>query len=101
MAAAPESAPADAEPIAMPADVWARVAAAVQMDAAASADAQALPAESELLKPDPMLAPKKRKARDQEESFDVASPRRLLVMLAVVLLAGVAVTLYIVMRGAK
>jgi hypothetical protein len=97
----PPAGSAEAEPVVMPADVWARFAAAVQMEAAASANAQALHAESELLKPDPMLAPKKRKVRDQEEAFDVASPRRLAIMIGAVVLAGLVITIYIVTRGSR
>jgi hypothetical protein len=83
--------------ITMPADAWARVAAAVQMEAAKSEHAQALHAESELLKPDPMLAPKKRRARqeDEEEEFELSTPRKVMLGIATVVVSGILITGYV------
>ena len=82
----------------MPADVWARVAAAVQMEAAASAHPQGLSADSDLLKPDPMLAPKKRKSRVDDEPFELGSPRRAILLIVVAIVLGIAVTAYVLTR---
>jgi len=84
----------------MPADAWARLAAAVQFEAASSAKSGALHPDSVLLQPDPLLAPKKTKPRADDTPFDVASPSRLITLLAVVLLAGLLITLYILTRPA-
>ncbi|HVT79644.1 MAG TPA: hypothetical protein VHM90_03220 [Phycisphaerae bacterium] len=84
---------------AMPADVWARLSAAVEVEAALSSHSSALNPDSVLLRPDPMLAPKKARPREAEE-FDVSSPSRLLVLLGAVLLVGILVTIYIVTRPA-
>ena len=67
----------------MPADVWARLAAAVQVEAAKSSHSSALNPDSVLLRPDPMLAPKKAKAREADD-FDLASPSRLFMLLGAV-----------------
>jgi hypothetical protein len=92
--------PAGENDTAMPADAWARLAAAVQFEAAHSAHSGALNPESVLLQPDPLLAPKKTKPRADDTAFDVASPSRLLTMLGAVLLAGLLITLYILTRPA-
>ena len=82
----------------MPADVWARLAAAVQVEAARSSHAQALHPDSVLLRPDPMLAPKKSKPRTDDAEFDVSSPARLLTFLGAAVLVGLVVTLYVMPR---
>ncbi len=84
----------------MPADVWARLSAAVQIEAASSADSRAINSDSVLLRPDPLLAPKKSKPRE-EEDFDLTSPSRLFTLLGAVLLVGVLVTVYIMTRPAS
>ncbi len=86
--------------ISMPADVWARLAAVVQLEAARSTDARALHADSPLLQPDPLLAPKKTKPRAPEAEFDVSSPARLMMFLGAALLVGLVITLYIMTRPA-
>ena len=82
----------------MPADVWARLAAAVQVEAARSSHAQALNPDSVLLQPDPMLAPKKTRPRGDDAEFDVSSPARLMMLLGGAVLVGLVVTLYIMTR---
>ena len=62
----------------MPADVWARLAAAVQVE--------------------PMLAPKKTRPRGDDAEFDVSSPARLMMLLGGAVLVGLVVTLYIMTR---
>ena len=84
----------------MPADVWARLAAAVQTEAARSRHDKALNPDSVLLRPDPLLAPKKSARREDAEPFDLASPGRLLFAAGLVVLAGVVVTAYILTRPA-
>jgi hypothetical protein len=84
----------------MPADAWARLAAAVQFEAASSAHSDALHPDSVLLQPDPLLAPKKTKPRTDDAPFDVASSSRLLTLLAIVVLTALLITLYILTRPA-
>ena len=82
----------------MPADVWARLAAAVQLEAARSSHSQALNPDSVLLRPDPLLAPKITKPSEGGEDFDVSSPSRMVFALGTVLLAGLLITVYIITR---
>jgi hypothetical protein len=84
----------------MPADVWARIAAAVQIEAARSTNAKALNPDSVLLRPDPLLAPKKASPRRDADTFEFTSPGRLVAGGFVVLLVGLIVTLYILTRPA-
>jgi hypothetical protein len=84
----------------MPADVWARLAAAVQLEAARSNHAQALHPDSDLLRPDPMLAPKKGRPRAEPPEFDVSSPGRLFMLVGAAVFVGLALTVYIVTRPA-
>lgn len=95
--ATPAAAPVEVEP-AMPADVWARLAACVQQEAARSSSAGALAPDSQLLQPDPMLAPRKFRPRGVKAEYDTGSPKRLLAWISLVLLLGVAVTIYILTR---
>ncbi|HEY4328624.1 MAG TPA: hypothetical protein VGN88_02720 [Phycisphaerae bacterium] len=84
---------------AMPADVWARLAAAVQLEAASSAHATALNPDSVLLKPDPLLAPKKSRHRSTlPEEFNVTTPKRLATLLLFTLAVGIVITIYILTR---
>jgi hypothetical protein len=87
------------EGTAMPADVWSRLAAAVQIEAARSSNSRALNPDSVLLRPDPLLAPKKARPREADD-FDVSSPSRLLMLLGAALLIGIVVTAYIMTRPA-
>jgi hypothetical protein len=93
---APDSAPAAAS--VMPADVWARLAAAVQLEASRSDHAQALHPDSDLLKPDPILAPKKGRPRAEPPDFDVSSPGRLFMFVGAAVFVGLALTVYIMTR---
>ena len=97
-AAATAPASAVSPDVPMPADVWARLAAAVQVEAARSSHAQALNPDSVLLQPDPMLAPKKTRPRGDDAEFDVSSPARLMMLLGGAVLVGLVVTLYIMTR---
>lgn len=83
----------------MPADVWARLAAAVQFEAASSAHATALNPDSVLLKPDPLLAPKKSRHRSTlPEEFNVTTPKRLAALILCTIAIGIVITLYILTR---
>jgi hypothetical protein len=84
----------------MPADVWARLAATVQLEASRSDHAQALHPDSDLLQPDPILAPKKGRPRAEPPEFDVSSPGRLFMFLGAAVFVGLAATVYILTRPA-
>jgi hypothetical protein len=86
------------EGAAMPADVWARLTAAVQVDAARSLGSKALNPDSVLLSPDPLLAPKKQAGVD-DDAFDLSPPSRFLLATGIAVLVGVMLTIYIVTRG--
>jgi hypothetical protein len=98
MAQAVEESSPPGEPIPMPADLWARIAAAVQVEAARSANDKALNPDSTLLRPDPILAPRKRTARHEREDFDLSSPGRLMILIALAVVLGVAATIWISTR---
>lgn len=83
----------------MPADVWARIAAVVQVEASKMASSKALNPDSVLLSPDPLLAPRKPRAH-AEEDFDLASPKRFIFAGFVAFLVGVALTIFILTRPA-
>ncbi len=91
---------AAAPPDVMPADVWARLCAAVELHAASSHDSRALHPESSLLRPDPLLAPKKRSSRKHHDDSDFLSPSRLILIALLALAAGVIATVYILGRPA-
>ena len=84
----------------MPADVWARLAAAIQLEAAHSSHSQALNPDSVLLRPDPLLVPKKTKPADTGEDFDVSSPSRVVFALGTILVLALLITVYILTRPA-
>lgn len=103
--------PAAAPPVpaAMPADVWARLAAAIQIEAARTAAAHegkldaagapgksAINPDSVLLNPDPLLAPKKTAVDD--EGFDLSPSSRFVMAAGIAILIGIALTIYIVTR---
>ena len=83
----------------MPAEVWARVAAAVQIQAARSAGSPGLNPDHVLLSPDPLLAPKKiQRETDFFEGLDLSPASRFVVATVVALVIGIALTLYISTR---
>jgi hypothetical protein len=84
--------------VAMPADVWARLAAAVQVEAAASNHEAALHPDSVLLRPDPMLAPKKGRGRPERSDFDLTTPRRFWTVVGLAVLLGAIMTIYLLTR---
>jgi hypothetical protein len=90
----------EAQPAAMPADVWARLAAAVQVEAAASSHDAALHPDSVLLRPDPMLAPKKGRGRVERSDFDLTTPKRFWTVVGLAVLLGVIMTVYLLTRPA-
>ncbi|HVX83310.1 MAG TPA: hypothetical protein VH253_00695 [Phycisphaerae bacterium] len=106
-AALASSAPAGATPpeAAMPADVWARVTAAIQVDAAQAAGpdsptGRSVNPGSVLLTPDPLLAPKKT-AAPEEDAFDFSSPPRFLLAVGIAVCIGIALTAYILTRNSS
>lgn len=84
----------------MPADVWSRIAAAIQIEAARSTNSHALNPDSVLLRPDPLLAPKKSSRGSGDDEFDLASPSRMILVLGGALLIGLVVTIFILTRPA-
>jgi hypothetical protein len=82
----------------MPADVWARLTAAIQVDAARSLGSRAVNPDSVLLSPDPLLAPKKQAGPD-DDAFDLSPPSRFLLATAIAVCVGIALTVYIVSRN--
>ncbi len=84
----------------MPADVWARLAAAVQLTAAQVRPAEgthALNPDSVLLSPDPLLAPKKPAVFEDD---DLPAPSRFLVTSVIAVVLGVVLSIYILTRPA-
>ncbi|HUO08589.1 MAG TPA: hypothetical protein VM008_09845 [Phycisphaerae bacterium] len=93
--------PSPLAPQHMPADVWARLAAAVQLTAATSVPTtpgtHALNPDSVLLSPDPLLAPRKPAPFDDD---DIPAPSRFLFASTIALLIGITLTIYILTRPA-
>ncbi len=81
----------------MPADVWARLSAAIQIEAAKSTVGSALNPNS-LLSPDPLLAPRRASILDDSEAFDLSPPSRFMLASAIAILIGIALTIYILTR---
>jgi hypothetical protein len=78
--------------------VWARLTAAIQVDAARSLGSRAVNPDSVLLSPDPLLAPKKQAGPD-DDAFDLSPPSRFLLATAIAVCVGIALTVYIVSRN--
>ncbi|MGN6369929.1 MAG: hypothetical protein ACTHN5_16860 [Phycisphaerae bacterium] len=85
----------------MPADVWARLAAAVQLTAAQvrpeGEGTHALNPDSVLLSPDPLLAPKKPAPFEED---DLPAPSRFFVTSVIAVALGVILSVYILTRPA-
>jgi hypothetical protein len=80
---------------AMPADIWARLAAGVQIEAAKSGASKALNPDSVLLSPDPLLAPKKRSPIDDlPDGLNLSPTSRFVLAVAVALVVGISFSLY-------
>jgi len=77
--------------VAMPADVWARVAAAIQIEAATLGGAD----EQSMLAYDPLLAPRKKKAglEDNVEGLNLSPWTRFVIATAIVLFIGIVATI--------
>lgn len=77
--------------VAMPADVWARVAAAIQIEAATLGGAD----EQSMLAYDPLLAPRKKKAglEDNIEGLNLSPWTRFVIATAIVLFIGIVATI--------
>jgi hypothetical protein len=85
-------------PVPMPADVWARLAAAVQVEAAKSNASLAINPDSVLLSPDPLLAPKRPGAGDEPDGFDLSSPSRFVLACVIAIFIGITLSIYILTR---
>jgi hypothetical protein len=83
----------------MPADLWARLVATVQIEAARSANTRAINPDSVLLSPDPLLAPKKSLAPDDADGFDLAPSTRFLLAALLAILIAITVTIYFLTRS--
>jgi hypothetical protein len=82
----------------MPADIWARLVAAVQVEAARSAHSSAINPDSVLLSPDPLLAPKKSAADGDPDGLDLSPPSRFLLAGAIAILIAIILTIYLLTR---
>ena len=83
----------------MSAATWARLAAAVQIEAAKLPGAKALNPDSVLLFPDPLLAPRKPKPHlDQFDPLDLSPTSRFVTGALIALVLGLAVTIYLTTR---
>ncbi len=87
----PASAPAPTPDMTMPADVWARLAAAIQIEAAALGGAD----EQSMLAYDPLLAPQKKKVGpdDDLEGLNLSPWTRFVIATAIVLFIGIVATI--------
>ncbi len=77
--------------VAMPADVWARLAAAIQIEAATLGGAD----EQSMLAYDPLLAPRKKKSglEDNIEGLNLSPWTRFVIATAIVLFIGIVATI--------
>lgn len=92
--------PAENPPAAaMPADTWARLAAAVQIEAARTGGAKALNPDHVLLSPDPLLAPKKApRDADLLEGLNLSPASLFMIATITAMVLGVLLTVYIITR---
>jgi hypothetical protein len=83
--------PPASEELAMPADVWARLAAAIQIEAATLGGTD----EQSMLAYDPLLAPKKKKSGpdDNIEGLNLSPWTRFVIATAIVLFIGIVATI--------
>ena len=88
--------PTDTNVIIMPAATWARLTAAVQIEAARLGGA----AEQSMLAYDPLLAPKKKKNNDDDlnEGFNLSPWTRFVVAAAIVLFIGIVASIVLTTR---
>jgi len=98
MAARGMTAAASEEAAAMPADVWSRLVATVQVEAARSAHTRAINPDSVLLSPDPLLAPKKSITSDDGDGFDLSPGSRFLLAALIAVVVGIGLTVYLLTR---
>ena len=84
------------EPMAMPADIWARLVAAVQIEAARLGGV----VEQSMLAYDPLLAPRKKIITDEEsiEGLNLSPWTRFVVAAAIVLIIGIVATIILTTR---
>jgi len=82
---------------AMPADIWARLVAAIQIEAAHSTHSKAINPSSVLL--DPLLAPKKPAAPDDLEGLGLLPEYRFFLVAAIAILIAIFLTIYLLTRS--
>lgn len=86
-----------AEPLTpMPAATWARLAGALQVEAARIGGVTALNPDSVLLSPDPLLAP--RKSRPADNTPDTPPASHWMLVTGIIVALGIAVTIYLSTR---
>ncbi|MGC8625095.1 MAG: hypothetical protein ACP5VQ_07495 [Phycisphaerae bacterium] len=87
----PAAAPVTISDVAMPADVWARLAAAIQIEAATLGGAD----EQSMLAYDPLLAPQKKNTGSDEamEGLNLSPWTRFVIATAIVLFIGIVATI--------
>jgi hypothetical protein len=102
---AANEAPSEETPAFMPADCWARITAAIQIQAAraqSAAGVRALNPESVLLNPDPLLAPRKSPINDDGlDPFDMSSTSRVVTAAIVALVIGITITIILTTRHTR
>ncbi len=88
----------------MPADVWARLSAGVQIEAARHGGGRGgvgINPESVLLNPDPLLAPRKGVQQEDPQAAPHLTPTRFVLVAGLAVVLGVAVTIYLATRNSK
>jgi hypothetical protein len=89
------------QPAAIPMDMWARLCGAIQIEAARKGAGHYLNPESVLLNPDPLLAPRTKRATVDFTPSDTPSSSRLILGLTVVVLLGIIASIYLITAGSK
>ncbi|MCL2646260.1 MAG: hypothetical protein FWD61_04535 [Phycisphaerales bacterium] len=84
----------------MPADVWARLVAAIQVEAARLAHSKAVNPDAVLLNPDPLLAPKKTVSPDDFEGLGLLPEYRFFLVGIIAILIAIIFTIYLLTRPA-
>ena len=82
----------------MPADIWARLVTAIQVEADRSTHANAINPDSVPLNPDPLLAPRKPAVPDDLEGLGLLPEYRFLLAGVIAILVAIILTIYILTR---
>jgi len=83
----------------MPADIWARLVAAIQVEAARLSHSKGINPDSVLLSPDPLLAPKKPGAPDPIEGLGLLPEYRFFFAAAIAIIVAIVLTIYLLTRS--